>query len=41
MNIATVIVVSFVIKPDEPELPKMVWLEPLPNAAPISEPLPV
>ena len=41
MNTTTVPVVSFVIKPLDPELPKRVWLDPLPNAAPISEPLPV
>jgi len=37
----TAAVVSFVINPEDPELPKSVWLDPPPNAAPISEPLPV
>jgi hypothetical protein len=37
----TTIVVTRVMKPDVPELPKSVWLAPLPKAAPISEPRPV
>jgi hypothetical protein len=37
----TVPVVSLVMKADEPELPNTVWLDPLPKAAPISEPRPV
>jgi hypothetical protein len=41
MNTITTMVVTLVMKPDEPELPKSVWLAPLPKAAPISEPRPV
>ncbi len=37
----TTIVVTRVMKPDVPELPKRVWLAPLPKAAPISDPRPV
>ena len=41
MKITTAAVVILVIKPVVPELPKSVWLAPEPNAAPISDPLPV
>ncbi len=41
INRTTTPVVSLVMKPDVPELPKSVWLAPLPKAAPISEPRPV
>jgi hypothetical protein len=41
MKTITTIVVSLVMNPDVPELPKRVWLAPLPNAAPISDPRPV
>jgi len=41
MNTTTTTVVILVMKPDEPELPKSVWLAPLPKAAPISDPRPV
>jgi hypothetical protein len=37
----TTTVVTRVMKPDVPELPKSVWLAPLPKAAPISDPRPV
>ena len=41
MKTTTTIVVSRVMNPEVPELPKRVWLAPLPNAAPISDPRPV
>ena len=37
----TTAVVTFVMNALVPELPKSVWLAPLPNAAPMSEPRPV
>lgn|GEM_PF-2108629 len=41
IKMMTTIVVTRVMKPDVPELPKSVWLAPLPKAAPISDPRPV
>jgi hypothetical protein len=41
MNRTTTTLVILVMNPDVPELPKSVWLAPLPKAAPISDPRPV
>ena len=41
MNTTAAMVVALVRNVDAPELPKRVWLDPPPKAAPISAPLPV